>query len=216
MRREPRGAGAAQRQDAAVPDPRDPGRPRDRRRLPLRPEARPHHLPGEVDPCPASRPRRPLRPRPHPPRLRPGRARRLARRPSQAYGLPASPRVLAEYRTHQRGALGRLQARRDRAARCSSRGALPAAAPEPGRTARPRRRLRPALSSGTSPHAATDCRAADGTLAQLRRRFTLGVVTNGIDRVQRVAPARGAVSGRTSTWSSPPKAAGSRSPTRAS
>jgi len=49
VRREPRGPRPPQRQDAPVPHPRDRGRPRHRRRLALRPQARPHHVPGEVD-----------------------------------------------------------------------------------------------------------------------------------------------------------------------
>ena len=54
--REPRGARPPERQDAAIPHPRDPGRPRHGRGLPLRPQARPHHLPRQVAAWPASAP----------------------------------------------------------------------------------------------------------------------------------------------------------------
>ncbi len=90
---EPRSAGPAQRQDAPVPDPRDPGRPRDRRRLPLRPEARPHHLPRQVPARSASLPRPPLRPRPRPPRLRPRRPDLLYNRPTSVDSLVSVPRA---------------------------------------------------------------------------------------------------------------------------
>ena len=168
MQREPRGAGPAQRQDAAVPDPRDPGRPRDRRRLALRPEARPHHLPRQVA-RPAPPPRRPLRPRPHPSRLRPGRARRPPRRPSRASACPVPRVTVAAYQRINDDAVGRLPARRDHAARPSPRERfrrLLAASAAPARRAP---RLGDDLPRPALARAATACPAAGRVLRALRR-----------------------------------------------
>ena len=99
------------------------------------------------------------------------------------HGLPASPRVLAVYRTinealwaaYRRGEIAQhvLEVERFRQLLQSQD------APQ-GRARRLSRDFLRHLSSRGD--RLPGCRS---TLAQLRRRFTLGVVTNGIDRVQR-------------------------------